>query len=708
MKDRKLIGQRISRLDGIEKSTGKAKYNSDINPQGLLFATLLTSPHAHARIKKLDISPAQNMKGVTAVTVITEAGKELNWQGQEIAAVAAVTEEIARDAARAIAIEYEILPHLVREEDLAKAGTRAKPAGEQVTGDPDKAFKEADVVSEGEYSIPVLTHCCLEPHGQVVAWGAEKIEYWPSTQNVSAVGPDLAGLLKVPASQIHVHQDHIGGGFGSKFPADLWGKVCADLSKMSGGKPVKLFLDRATELQIAGNRPSFFAKIKAAANKDGVMTAWQSQTWSTGGVGGGGVQAQLFPYVFTKVPNRRINHTSVSTNTGSARAWRAPNHPQVSYLTCSALEDLAAKLNMDSLSFFLKNVQFSNKPDVYKSQLEKAAELAEWKKYGHVRGDQTKGYLKRGLGIGVNFWGGLGHDAKATTKIHPDGSVEIEIGSQDLGTGTRTTITQVAAETMGLPMSAVKVKLGDNNYPPAGASGGSTTIGGVSAATRKSTVNALDALFAKIAGSLEAKPEDLVAVDGRIQVKGQPNKSLTWKQACAKLGTETLSAVGENLSRNAAREGLINQGAAGVQIADVTVDTETGIVKMNRVVAVQDCGLVVNPKLAESQVFGAVIMNVCGALMEERVMDEATGKFLNADMEFYKLAGISDIGEIIVHMDISEENDKRGVIGLGEPPTVGTIAAISNAVANAVGVRVPHVPLTPDRVLAALSNRRNA
>jgi xanthine dehydrogenase YagR molybdenum-binding subunit len=363
---------------------------------------------------------------------------------------------------------------------------------------------------------------------------------------------------------------------------------------------------------------------------------------------------------------------------------------------------------MSSLDFFLKNVDYTNKPDVYRAQLLKAAEMAEWKKLWHPRGDTTKGYLKRGMGIGVNFWGGLGHDAKAITKILPDGSVEIEIGSQDLGTGTRTTITQVAAESLGIPMNLIKLKLGDNDYPPAGASGGSTTIGGTSAAARKSAVNALQALFEKVAGSLDTTPENLEAVDGRIQVKGNPKRNLTWKAACAKLGVETISAQGENLSRNAMREGLINQGAAGVQIADVTVDIETGVVKMNRVVAVQDCGLVVNPKLAESQVYGAIIMNICGALLEERVMDEATGRFLNADMEFYKLAGISDIGEILVHMDITEEHDKRGIIGLGEPPTAGTLAAISNAVANAVGVRVPHLPLTPDRVLAALANRRNA
>ncbi|MCX6621771.1 MAG: molybdopterin-dependent oxidoreductase, partial [Acidobacteria bacterium] len=472
----------------------------------------------------------------------------------------------------------------------------------------------------------------------------------------------------------------------SKFSADAWGIACAQLSKKSGGRAVKLFLDRATELKIAGNRPSVFAKVKMAAKKDGTITAWQSETWSTGGFGGGGLNADIFPYVFRNVPNRRIKHTAVKTNAGSARAWRAPMHPQVSYVTCTAMEDLAAKLNIDSLEFFTRNTQYTNKPEVYSSQLKIAAELANWKGLWHPRGDSGKSAVKRGLGIGVNMWGGGGGDSNCRATIQPDGSVDIERGSQDLGTGTRTVIAMVAAETFGLPVNAVKVKIGQNAYPSSSASGGSITVGGVSSSTRKATVNALDELYAKVAPVLGAAPTDLEAVNGKIQVKDNPAKSLTWKAACRKLGVTAIAATGANVSRTAAREGLNTSGVSGVQIADVSVDIETGIVKLNRLIAVQDCGLIINPKTAESQVFGA-------------------GRMLNADMEFYKLAGIGDIGDIVVHLDIRPEHDKRGVIGLGEPPAIGGIGAISNAVANAIGVRVPSVPLTPRRVLTALEWR---
>lgn len=705
MAKRKIMGQRISRLDGPVKSAGRAKYPSDLNPQGLLQTAMLTSPYAHAKIRSIDTSAAKALPGVAAVRTFVEAGAEVQWAGAEIAVVAANTEEIARDAVRAIKIEWEVLPHVVKDENLAKAGTRAKAAGEQITGDPDKAFSEADVKLEGEYGIPVITHCCLEPHGQVIAWKGNQIDYWPSTQAVSTVAAQLGTLINVPAANINVTCDYMGGGFGSKFPPDSWGAEAAKLSKDAGGRPVKLFLDRATELTIAGVRPSHYAKIKIGAKSDGTITAWQSDSWSSGGFGGGGMAP--IPYVFVNIPNRRNNHAAVSLNAGPQRAWRAPNHPQAAFLTCSALTDLAAKLNMDPLALMQKNAGLTLRASTYQDQLNKAAELIDWKNKWHAPGE-GKGHIRRGVGIGVATWGGGGHASKCKLTIHPDGSVEVELGSQDIGTGTRTCITMVAAESLGLPMSAIKVKIGKNSYPASGPSGGSTTIGGVSTSTRKAAINALDKLFEKVAPSLGVPPDQLEAVDSRIQVKGNPNKAMSWKQAAQKMGPSPIEEMGENVPAQAAREGLNTLGAAGVQMAEVEVDIETGIVKMRKMVAVQDCGLVVNPKTAESQVFGACIMSICSALYEERVMDNVTGRVLNPDMEFYKLAGLPDIGEIVVHMDIQEVHDKRGVIGLGEPCAIGGTAAIANAVFNAIGVRVPTVPVTADRVLNAIGNRRYA
>jgi xanthine dehydrogenase YagR molybdenum-binding subunit len=700
---RRVMGRRMSRLDGVVKASGRVKYGSDIKRPGQLYGVVLTCPHAHARVTSIDTGEAEKSKGVTAVQVVSPAGTEIRWAGCEVAAVAATSEPLARDAVRKIKVEYEVLPHVVHEDDLSKVGNNAKPSGEQVTGDPDQAFKEADVISEGFYGIPVLNHCTLETHGQTIEFKPDDLQYWPSTQAVYNIGGDLAKQLQIPATSVHVHQDAMGGGFGSKFSADRWGAFCAQLSQKSGGRSVKLFLDRATDQHIAGNRPSYFAKIKTAAKRDGTVIGWQSESWGTGGVGGGNLPPGGLPYVFRNVPNKRLQHTSVSVNAGAQRAWRAPNHPQLSYLTTCALEDLAAKLNMDPLELFIKNCDYTLFPEVYRSQLRTAAELAQWKKLWHPRGQSGSGVIKRGLGIGVNTWGGAGHASQCRCNIHSDGSVEIELCSQDLGTGTRTVIAMVAAESLGLPVPAIKVNIGDNKYPPSGGSGGSTTVGGVSSSTRKATLNALNKLFEAVAPGLGAPADQLEAVNGRIQVKGTPAKGLAWKAACRKLGTKTISEMGENNPKNPM--GLNTGGVAGVQISDVSVDTETGIVRINRHVAVQDCGLIINPKTADSQCYGSCIMSVCAALYEERILDAQTGRLLNPDMEFYKLAGIADIGEIIVQLDIKPEHDKRGVIGLGEPPVVGGIGAIANAVANAIGVRVPVVPMTPDKVLSALEGR---
>src|SRR3954451_23973080 len=188
MQSRKVVGKRIQRADGPAKASGKAKYSSDLNPSNLLHAVFLTCPHAHAKVTSVDVSGAEKMKGVTAVRVISGPGTEIQWAGTEVAIVAAEKESIARDAVRAIKVNYEVMPHVVREEDLSKVGNRARPAGEQITGDPDAAFKEADLVtSEGQYGIPVITHCCLEPHGTVIQWKGDQIEYWPSTQAVSTI-----------------------------------------------------------------------------------------------------------------------------------------------------------------------------------------------------------------------------------------------------------------------------------------------------------------------------------------------------------------------------------------------------------------------------------------------------------------------------------------------------------------------------------------
>jgi xanthine dehydrogenase YagR molybdenum-binding subunit len=769
---RPLLGKKIDRVDGPSKSSGRAKYTYDYNPQGLLAGKILRCPYAHAKIVSIDTSAAEKMPGVKAVEVIQGPGMEIFWAGDEVVGVAAVDEGTAEDALRAIKVEYEVLPHFVSDAEppktvaadtgplsaedfqdmqenqvpdeevvarIQKSGISFKPMDKdyasykgmgvdqsiiaalqkakfvaaenkpkspykktalQTQGSPDKAFTTAAATSEGVYGIPCIVHACLETHGSAIEWAGEKeVVVHVSTQNVSGIAAQLAEPLSVPAGNINVLQQNVGGGFGSKFSVDRWDVNTGNLSKKAGGKPVKNMLDRKAEVEVAGMRPSAYARVKVAADQDGKLVAWESRSWGTGGVGGGGTPP--LPYIF-EIPNQRKQNTAISTNQGSARAWRAPNHPQAAVITMGAIDDLAAKMKMDPLDMVLKNMEIAGpRAQTYKEEFAIADEMMGWKKNWHQRGDKTPGNIKRGLGLSMHTWGGRGHNSNCDFTIHPDGSVEIKMGTQDLGTGARTIITIVAADTLGIPMENVNLLYGNNRYPQSGGSGGSTTSGGVTASTRRGAVNARDALFAKVAPSLKAQPAELEAVDGRVQVKGDKSRSLSWKEACAKIGAVPLTVQGKNPDKDEPPD-LTNSGVGGVQMADVSVDIETGIVRINKMVAVQDCGLIVDMKTAMSQVYGGLIMGISYALYEEKILDPVTGGVLNPNLEFYRLAGLSDIGELKVHMMTGKGYDERGVIGLAEPAVVSPGAAISNAVANAIGVRVPFLPLTPDRVLAAL------
>lgn len=701
----KLLGKRYNRLDGPWKVRGTAEYAHDRNLDGMLFAKLVVCPHAHAKITGIDIEPAKRVKGFRAAEVINPVGTELQWTGQEVLAVAADTEEAARDCADAVRVSYEVMPHWMGDEDVKKAGekNRVQPAEDKEEGDIVKGFEEAEVTHEGYYGLAMITHCCLEPHGQVVDWKDDEVTVYASTQAVSRISADLAKNLAederfkdVKANQIRCITPVMGGGFGSKFNIDTWGVACAKLSKVTG-RPVKLMLDRNEELMVAGSRPSDYGNIKIGAKKDGTLTAFEAETWSTGGVAGRG--APPLPYIFQDIPNRKTRHLNVSTNTGPARAWRAPNHPQAAALTMTALTDMAGKLDMDPFDFFKKNLGFTPRAEVYSAEMDKAAELFGWTSKYHKPGDSGNGHIKRGVGMSMHTWAGRPHDSTCQVSIEPDGSVTAALASQDLGVGCRTVIGAVLAETVGLGLNDVTVEIGDSALPPSGASGGSTTTGGVSASTRRAATHALRKLAEVVAPDLGVEAEDIAVADGKVFAASDPSKSLSWADACRKLGTRTIAEMGQQPARDQGK--LNDSGVGGVQMAEVSVDTETGIVKVEKMVAVQDVGYVIALKEAESQVYGALIQGIAWALYEQRIYDEMTGKYLNADMEFYKLTGIGDTGELVVHM-VQGPYDDRGVIGLGEPPAISPGAALSNAVQNALGVRVSILPMTPDKVLAAI------
>ncbi len=704
---RRVIGTKVPRLDGPAKATGTARYGYDINRKGMLHAMILRCPHAHARINKIDTSAAEKTPGFKGWFGIAKEGAELAFAGAEVLAIAADTEEHAADAIRAVKVDYTVLEHLVTEAAVLKnpdkgtlpgAASNVRDDGGRTVGNVEDALNKADRKVEGAYGVPVQTHTCLETHGLVAEWQGDELTVWCSTQAVTGVAGGLAGYFapRVPGVKVKCITHYMGGGYGSKFNEGVEGRAASELARMAKA-PVKLFLDRAEEQTVAGNRPSCTAKVKIGGTKDGKITAFDVEIQGTSGMTGAiDAYKNLIPYVYT-VPNIRTKAEVLRINAGDRRALRAPGHPQSCYVTESAVDDFSNALGLDPMK--VRRANLDQRKAIYEQELDIAAKESDWANKWHEPGKgPRKGPWKHGIGLGLHTWGGAGranNDVRCT--ISANASVLVQCSTQDLGTGERTVLAIVAAEVLGLNPKDITVEIGESPFGRSTGSGGSTTCPGTSPAALNAASAARTELFNKLGPKLMAKPEDLAIEPGKIVDKAN-NKSWTWKEACAKLGMESVVGTGDWSA------GLSSQGVGGVQVAEVWVDTETGVVKVSKIVAVQDCGLIINLLGCESQVAGGVIMGVHYALFEDRIMDQATGRQVNPDMEFYKLAGIQDIPEIVVKM---HDMPERGVIGIGEPPTISTAAAIGNAICNAIGARVGRTPFSPDKVLAALASKKS-
>ena len=690
--ERRLIGQRIPRLDGAIKATGEATYSYDINQPRLCYGKILRCSHGRARIVSLNMTAAERAPGVVAVHVLAETGAILRYHGDPIAAVAAETEEQARDARRLIEVEYEVLPHVVTEEDaMLPDAPQVNEDGNirigrlRSSGDVQAALEDADVNFEGIFRTQVQTHSSLETHGVVAEWNGDDLTVWASTQGVHAIRQSLSNYFEIPATRVHVVTPVMGGGFGSKLGPGVEDATAAELAR-SSGRPVKILLERDEEHLDTGNRPSAVARVKAGATQDGTLTAFAATGYGTGGITSGANFPM--PYIYS-VANSYYQASAIYTDAGNQRAMRAPGHPQGSFITEAVMDELATRLQMDPVEFRQNNLP---EDSLWGEQLDLGAARIGWENW-HTPGDPTPGPIKKGLGCAISTWGSGGGRTRASCTIHPDGSVEMNTGTQDIGTGTRTIVAIVTAEILGLEVEDITVNIGNSDYPYSGSSGGSTTIPSVCPAVRVTAGLALEALFEQIAPQLEVVADQLEARVGAIGVVGNPGRSWSWSEACRILGSQPISVDGQW------EPGLSSSGVNGAQFAAVTVDTETGVVTVDKVSAFHDCGLVIDELTAESQVNGGIIGGLSYALFEERIMDRPTGRMVNPDFEMYHVAGPSDMPEFDVHMmDVPE----RGVLGLGEPPTIPTAAAIANAVANAIGVRVHSLPITPEKVLAAL------
>jgi len=707
----RILGKRYPRVEGPDKVTGRAKYTYDIRLPGMLYGRIVRSKYAAARINSpadVDTSDAEKIPGVKAIIKLVPAGgKNIRFAGEEIAAVAATTPEIATDAAKAIErkINYQPQPFVVDQDKAAQPDApKVRPDEANVNGggrsnkrgNVEEAFKNAAVVHEGTYQAQTRLHCCLEPHGHVVKIDGDQATVWASTQNVSEQG-NWAG------KQTRIICEHMGGGFGSKFGPGPEGQACADLARMAKA-PVKLMLTREDEQVMNYRGPGLRAHIRLAASADGTFLASDIHTTGDGGtdpmngsaLGEGG-------YII--VPDAvNVEQGSILTNAAGTSALRAPGHPQASWCWDSALDDLAAKLKMDPLEFRMKN----HHDPVRVEEWKQGAELIGWSRRNKTPGEGT-GPIRRGIGMASATWGGGGQPGSIVdVVVGRDGTVTASCGTQDIGSGARTYIAAILAEDLGLEIKDVTPRVGDSKYPPGQPSGGSTTTGSVAPAAKMASIDLRQKMLPIVAkhATLGAEPAQAFETlefgeRGHIRVKNNPEKRISWKEACSMLPAEGLKARGE--LDKAKHDALARGGVAGCCFAEVEVDTETGKVRPVKIVSVQDCGQVLNLMQAESQVIGGITQGIAQALLEYRQMDNLTGRMLNPNLEDYKLTHAREIPEVVVK--IFPTNTGR-VSGIGEPCVIPVNSAIGNAVFNAIGVRIADAPITPDKVLRALGERR--
>lgn len=728
-----ILGARTPRIDARAKATGSARYSIDVVLPGMLYGKILRSPHAAAVVQSIDLSAVRRMPGVKAAMAIASPGEKLRFAGQEVAAVAADTPERAIDALAAIRVAYAPVPFVVdpvkaRADDAplvfegaAKQKTSAgdNPGGRKALpkkgnvqgprssdkGDVDAGFRQADATVEGTYSTQVQTHSALETHGIVAKWDGDALTVWASTQGIFSVRDELAQTLGIPASQVTVITEHMGGGFGAKFGAGVEGVTAAKLAKETGA-PVKLFLDRKEEHLAVGNRPSAIQWVKAGATKDGKLTALHLVVHGNGGTNGGTGTSGPLKNVYA-CDNVRTEEFDVFTNAGPSAAFRAPGHPQGAFALEATMDELAHKIGMDPLEFRMKN----DPSEIRREEFRIGAAKIGWKDRDARRGSSKDPAIRRGVGVGAAVWyntGGTG--PKATVTIHRDGSAEVVHGVQDLGTGARTMVGIVAAEELGLPLDRIAVKIGDTRMPYGPGSGGSTTTPSSAPAIRAAAWQAKKKVAEHVAAAWGVPPESVLAADGVFTARGDASnsKKMSWNDACGRLPAEGVSATGVRAENHT--DGW-KRFTAGAQFAEVEVDVETGMVRVKKVVAVHDCGLVVNALTAESQVHGGIIQGISYALYENRILDQATGRMVNPNVEQYKIAGSLDVPEIdVTFLPVWDGVNNTHSVGIGEPSTVATAGAVANAVSHAIGARITSLPITPESVLAAYdgAQRRKA
>jgi CO/xanthine dehydrogenase Mo-binding subunit len=747
-KGTRIIGTAVPRVDAYERVSGSAVYPSDVSLPNMLYGAILRCPHPHARVKKIATSKAQSMPGVHAVISGQTPEADLSWtysswgikqksklfdphcrfEGETVAAVAAETPYSAWDAVRAIDVAYEILP-AVSDERVAlnqeaaavhAEGNKVGPPASYERGDVAKGFAEADVVLEENYRTECEIHTPMELHGCVANWDGDRLTIWESTQGVYRVQKNVADILNLPLSKVRVVGHYMGGGFGSKLQAGKYTVIAALLAKICG-RPVKMILSREETYLTVGNRPPSNMTLKGGVKRDGTLTALDFECTGTGGAypAGGTSLVDWQVRDLYKCPNVHTTCTDVYINAGPARPFRAPGHPQGSWALEQMLDALAEAIDMDPVDLRLKNIclysQARDGQPAYTSTglkdcLEEGARIFGWKQARErIAAAGNKGEIRRGVGMASALWfvGGGRPPSTIILKLFADGSVNLNMGASDIGTGTKTVMALVVAEELGVKPEIIQIEHADTGTTQfATPSGGSKTVPTEAPAVRAAAISLKQQLLEIASRDLAEDPATLYFQAGSIVSRSDPSKKIRFTELSGLKKRGVVVGIGY---RDPNPENKVTNPFAA-QFCEVEVNMATGEVQIIRFLGAHDSGRVMSRLTYDNQVFGGITMGIGLAMTEARILDQNhTGKMVNRNWHDYKLPTILDVPEDMISLPIEPDDTEAnitGAKGLGEPVTIPTAAAVANAVYHATGVRINQTPINPVQLCRLLAERK--
>jgi CO/xanthine dehydrogenase Mo-binding subunit len=700
------VGRGVPRVDGLQRVRGEAPYTADLQLPGMLHTAVLRSPYARARVTSIDLDAARTARGVRAVIgpgEIEALTDEPGYVGHAVAAVAAATFGQAEAALQQLGVEWEVLEPLLDPDEAVKRESFVSDVKNYERGDFERGVADADVIVEAEYRTQVVLHNSMETHQAVCHWEDDGITIYISTQYIWGIRDSMAEHLGLPPDKVRVVCHAMGGGFGAKNGPGDYTPIAAELAKRTG-RPVKCALTRRDENIAAGNRNATIQRLTAAAKADGTLVALGGEFVNAIGYSGWSASTEGPMKMLYACDNVHTVQYPAKLNLPPMAAFRAPGFVEGTFGLECLLDEVAAKLDLDPLELRRRNYASSDRVDdrpFSSKNLEECYRRAEphWAKRDEVRA-RSAGPWKHGIGLASQIWyGGGGPPSYAWIRVGSDGRAQVVTAMQDIGTGTRTAMAQIAAEELGIPVEHVQVSLGDSARGPfASISAGSSTVPSMGPAVRSAAADAKRQLIEIAAQRFHLEVRVLDIENGQIVSSEGGSWPLT--EITGLLEDGQILGKGARGPNPAGMQVL----TFGVQVAEVAVDVETGEVRVDKIVAIHDVGRVINELGASSQVEGGIIQGVGHTLSEERITDPATGSILTRTLDAYKVPTIADVPEIVTELvDVPDPHlTNLGAKGLGEPPIVPVAAAIANAIRDATGADVRSLPITREEMLRAL------